>query len=90
MPCVPQQAVFDVATGSQCVWVLKDDMTVEQRVVELREMSEGWMPVVSGVKPGEKVVISGIGKLGPGMKVKVVEPTDNDDLNPNYQPPVKE
>ncbi|MBQ2631077.1 MAG: efflux RND transporter periplasmic adaptor subunit [Kiritimatiellae bacterium] len=90
MPCVPQQAVFDLSTGSQCVWVLKDDMTVEQRVVELREMSEGWMPVVSGVAPGEKVVISGLGKLGPGVKVHLAEPTMNDDLDPNYQPPVKE
>ena len=90
MPCVPQQAVSDLATGSQCVWVLKDDMTVEQRVVELREMSEGWVPVVSGVKTGEKVVISGIGKIGPGVKVQLAEPTMNDDLDPNYRPPVKE
>ena len=90
MPCIPQQAVFDLATGSQGVWVLKDDMTVEQRVVELREMSEGWMPVVKGLKLGEKVVISGIGKLGPGMKVALAEPTDNDDLNPKYVPPVQE
>ena len=90
MPCVPQQAVADLSTGSQCVWVLKDDMTVEQRVVELREMSEGWMPVVSGVKTGEKVVISGLGKLGPGVKVQLAEPTMNDDLDPNYVPPVKE
>ena len=90
MLCVPQQAVSDLSTGSQCVWVLKDDMTVEQRVVELREMSEGWMPVISGLKLGEKVVISGLGKLGPGVKVQVVEPTMNDDLDPNYVPPVKE
>ena len=90
MPCIPQQAVFDLVGGSQGVWVLKDDGAVEQRVVEVREMSEGWCPVVSGLKLGEKVVISGIGKLRPGMKVKVVEPTDNDDLNPNYEPPVKE
>ena len=41
-------------------------------------------------KLGEKVVISGTGKLAPGMKVKVVEPTMNDDLDPNYQPPEKE
>ena len=90
MPCIPQQAVFDLTSGSQGVWVLKDDMTVEQRVVDLREMSEGWRPVVSGLSVGEKVVISGHGKLAPGMKVKVVEPTMNDDLDPNYQPPVKE
>ena len=90
MPCIPQQAVFDLSTGSQGVWVLKDDMTVEQRVVDLREMSEGWCPVVSGLALGEKVVISGIGKLGPGVKVQLAEPTGNDDLNPKYEPPVKE
>ena len=90
MPCIPQQAVVDLVGGSQGVWVLKDDMTVEQRVVEVREMSEGWCPVVTGLSLGEKVVISGHGKLGPGMKVKLVEPTNNDDLDPNYQPPVKE
>ena len=90
MPSIPQQAVFDLTGGSQGVWVLKDDETVEQRVVDVREMSEGWCPVVSGLKLGEKVVISGHGKLGPGMKVKVVEPTMNDDLDPNYKPPVKE
>ena len=72
------------------MWVLKDDMTVESRVVEVREMSEGWSPVVKGLALGEKVVISGHGKLGPGIKVQVVEPTMNDDLDPNYQPPVKE
>ena len=90
MPSIPQQAIFDLTGGSQGVWVLKDDMTVEQRVVEVREMSEGWCPVVSGLSVGEKVVISGTGKLGPGMKVKLVEPTMNDDLDPNYKPPVKE
>ena len=90
MPSVPQQAVFDLVGGSQGVWVLKDDGTVEERVVDVREMNEGWCPVVSGLKLGEKVVISGTGKLGSGMKVKVVEPTDNDDLNPNYKPPVVE
>jgi len=90
LPCIPQQAVFDLVGGSQGVWVLKDDMTVEQRVVRVREMSEGWCPVDEGVKLGEKVVISGHGKLGPGMKVALAEPTMNDDLDPNYVPPVKE
>ena len=90
MPCIPQQAVQDLSTGSQGVWVLKDDMTVEQRVVELREMSEGWCPVIKGLALGEKVVISGLGKLGSGMKVQLAEPTGNDDLDPKYKPPVQE
>ena len=90
LPSIPQQAVVDLVGGSQGVWVLKDDMTVEQRVVKVREMNDGWCPVDDGLKLGEKVVISGHGKLGPGVKVALAEPTMNDDLDPNYQPPVKE
>ena len=90
LPCVPQQAVFDLSTGSRGVWVLKDDMTVEQRVVETRETSEGWIPVGDGLAVGEKVVISGMSKLAPGMKVTVVEATNNEDLDPNFKPRIKE
>ena len=90
LPCVPQQAVLDLSTGSRAVWVLKEDMTVEQRVVETRETSGGWTPVVSGVKPGEKVVVSGIAKLAPGMKVTLAEATGNEDLDPNFKPRIQE
>lgn len=88
--CVPQQAIYDLSTGSRAVWVLKDDMTVEQRIVETREVSSGWTPIVQGLKLGEKVVISGISKLAPGMKVALVEATNNDDLDPNFTPRIKE
>ena len=88
--CVPQQAVFDLTAGNQGVWVLKEDLTVEQRVVTTRETFEGWTPVTSGVEAGERVIVSGTSKLRPGMKVKIVEATSNDDLDPNYQPPIKE
>lgn len=87
--CVPQQAVFDIAGGNQGVYVLKDDMTVEQRVVTVREAFEGWAPVLTGLEGGEKVVISGVSKLRPGAKVALVEPTDNDDLNPKYKAPIE-
>ena len=89
--CVPQQAVFDIAGGNQGVYVLKDDQTVEQRIVTVRETDKnGWTPIVTGVKDGELVVISGISKLRPGAKVMTVSPTANDDLDPRYQPPIKE
>jgi len=90
LPCVPQQAVVDLSTGSRGVWVLKDDMTVEQRVVETREMSDGWIPVDKGLSLGEKVIVSGMSKLAPGMKVALAEATGNDDLDPNFQPRIKE
>lgn len=90
LPCVPQQALVDLSTGSRGVWVLKDDMTVEQRVVETREMGDGWVPVDKGLAIGEKVVVSGISKLASGMKVALVEATGNDDLDPNFKPRIKE
>ena len=88
--CVPQQAVMDLSTGSRAVWVLNEDMTVEQRVVETREANEGWVPVEGGIKLGDKVIVSGMSKLAPGMKVQVVEATGNEDLDPNFQPRIKE
>ena len=88
--CVPQQAIMDLAGGNQGVYVLNEaDMTVEQRIVKTRETHKGWTPV-TGVKEGEKIVISGVSKLHPGAKVVLVEATGNDDLDPNYQPPIKE
>ena len=88
--CIPQQCVITLAGGSQGVWIVKEDMTVEQRVVETREMFNGWIPVLSGLEAGEKVVLSGMGKLGAGMKVAFATPTGNDDITPGYEPPIKE
>ena len=82
---VPQQAVFDLTGGSQGVYVLNDDMTVEQRIVTTLETFKGWTPILTGLDGTEKVVISGISKLRPGMKVALAEPTSNDDIDPNYK-----
>ena len=89
-PSVPQQAVFDLPGGSRGVWIVKEDSTVELRPVSAKEAYAGWTPVVEGLSQGETVVISGISKLGPGMKVAVVKPTGNDDIEEGYKPPVAE
>ena len=89
-PSVPQQSLFDLPGGNQGVWVLRDDMTVEQRPVETKEAFNGWTPVVKGIEAGERIVISGVAKLGPGMKVAIVEPTSNDDINANHKSPIEE
>ena len=89
-PCIPQQAIFDLATGARAVWILKADNTVEQRVVKVGEMIDGWVPVYEGLAVGEKVVVSGISKLAPGMKVMLAQATSNDDLDPAYVSPIKE
>ena len=90
LPCVPQQAVIDLPGGKQGVYVLKEDMTVEQRPVVTRETHEGWVAIDEGLKEGEKVVVSGVNKLAQGVKVVLMEATENDDLNPGYKPKITE
>ena len=89
-PSIPQQCVFNLPGGNDGVWVVKEDGTVESRPVEIKENFEGWVPVTSGLEVGERVVLSGVSKLGPGMRVMPVEPTPNDDITPGYVPPIDE
>ena len=91
---LPQQCVIDLSGGSTGVWIVKKDKNgddiVEQRVVEVKEHFNGWSPVVSGLKAGERVVLSGTGKLATGMKVVFAQPTPNDDIDPKYVKPIEE
>jgi multidrug efflux system membrane fusion protein len=68
---VPTEAVMSGQEGQQ-VFVLKGDETVELRPVRpLR--SYGGRTAVTGVKAGEKVVLTGQFRLAPNMKVSVKE-----------------
>jgi hypothetical protein len=63
--------VFDAATS-----------TVTARAVKTLAACSGFVPVLEGLKVGEKVISSGVGKLGNGMKVILAPPTANDE-NPD-------
>jgi multidrug efflux system membrane fusion protein len=49
--------------------VLKDDNTVEYRPIVTGRVIDGLRAVDSGLKPGERVVINGLMRVRPGMKV---------------------
>jgi RND family efflux transporter MFP subunit len=51
------------------VLVLKSDNTLEYRPVTLGRMVDRLRAVDSGLKPGERVVINGLMRVRPGMKV---------------------
>lgn len=51
------------------VFVLKPDNTVEYRAITIGRMVDGLRAVQSGLKPGERVVINGLMRVRPGMKV---------------------
>ncbi|WP_454055864.1 efflux RND transporter periplasmic adaptor subunit [Cupriavidus sp. Marseille-Q8015] len=67
---VPQEAVVQGQRG-QSVWVVAKDKA-EPRVVDVGEWSAGNWVILSGLKPGEFVIVDGSVKLAPGAPVKPV------------------
>jgi membrane fusion protein, multidrug efflux system len=65
--------VQDQAIGTdqdrKFVLVLKNDSTVEYRPITTGRVVEGLRTVQSGLRPGERVVINGLMRVRPGMKV---------------------
>lgn len=65
--------VQDQAIGTdqdrKFVLVLKSDNTLEYRPVTLGRVVDGLRVVQSGLQPGERVVINGLMRVRPGMKV---------------------
>jgi membrane fusion protein, multidrug efflux system len=68
---VPSQAVQTGARGD-FIYVVKSDMTAEQRPVKVARTISGDAVISSGIAPGETVVTDGQLRLIPGMKVEVV------------------
>jgi multidrug efflux system membrane fusion protein len=59
------------------VLVLKPDSTVEYRPVQIGRLVEGLRIVQKGVAPGEQIVVNGLQRVRPGMKVTpTVAPMD--------------
>jgi len=69
---LPQRAVTLDLTGRPSVLVVKDDETVEKRMVELgRAIASDWL-VETGLEDGERVVVDGFQRVKPGDKVNPV------------------
>ena len=47
--------------------------SVERREVELGERREGWVEVIDGIEPGERLVRHGIQKVRDGDSVRVLD-----------------
>jgi len=67
---VPSQAIQTSQEG-QIVFVVKPDLTVEIRPVEVGRPIDGDVIITKGLKPGERVVTEGQLRLVPGAKVEI-------------------
>jgi membrane fusion protein, multidrug efflux system len=69
---IPQRAVLEGPQG-KFVYVVNDKSQAEPRPVEAGEWSgESWI-ITSGLNAGERVIVDGVLKLGPGAPVKIAE-----------------
>ncbi|RPJ72347.1 MAG: efflux RND transporter periplasmic adaptor subunit [Acidobacteria bacterium] len=68
---VPQAAVLTGQDG-KFVYLVREDGTVEARRIETGEWRQQDFLVTSGLQAGDRVVVSGVSRLQPGMVVKAV------------------
>lgn len=72
---VPQQGVTRTPRGDASVMLVNDKNQVETRPVTASQAIGGKWLITSGLKAGEKVIVSGLQKVRPGVTVKAEEDT---------------
>ncbi|SDE84447.1 efflux RND transporter periplasmic adaptor subunit [Sporomusa acidovorans] len=70
---VPETALV-MREDIKTVYVLTADNKVQQRVLKLGYVGDGWAEVLDGVNDGEQIVISGQNKLRDGSTVRLAAP----------------
>jgi len=66
---VPQESVLRDRRGQPSVWVVGDDDVIEARRIEIvQDQGNQWV-VESGLESGERIVVQGFQKTGPGQTV---------------------
>jgi membrane fusion protein (multidrug efflux system) len=74
----PQQGISHDAKGNPVAMVVAPNNTVEMRVLTTdRAIGDRWL-VTSGLKSGDRLIVEGLNKIGPGMPVHATEITLKD------------
>lgn len=72
---IPTEAVFDGPDNQPSVWVLdSQSSTVKRRAVKISRLEQNEIRVLSGLKPGERIVIAGAAYLRENEKVSILKP----------------
>lgn len=77
MPVVPIRAVQETSEGMQVIVVGSDDVAEKRSIVAKTQLGQNWA-VESGLSVGETVVVDGLQKIRPGMKVKPLHAPQSD------------
>jgi len=69
---IPQRAVLESPKG-KFAYIVNAESNAEPRPLEVGDWtSDGWV-INSGLKPGDKVIVDGVMKIGPGAPVKIAD-----------------
>jgi membrane fusion protein (multidrug efflux system) len=72
---VPEAALNRVLENDKAtLFVVDSNQTAQLRPVEVGVRLAGRVEILKGVEPGEKVIVEGLQKIGPGMKVTLAPP----------------
>jgi cobalt-zinc-cadmium efflux system membrane fusion protein len=58
-PAVPEDGVVREGDGTMTVWVTKDSRHFTKRTVKTGLRENGWVQILDGLQPGERVVTEG-------------------------------
>ncbi len=72
---IPQQAVARDTKGNPTAMIVDAEEKAQQRVLTLdnRAFGDQWL-VLSGLAPGDRIIVEGLQKVRPGATVKVISP----------------
>ena len=70
---IPASALFGVRTGEGLVYVVGNKDRVETRNVAIDRVTDGFVIVTGGIKPGDVIVTSGGEKLRTGSRVRAIK-----------------
>ena len=72
---IPEAALSRVLDGNKAmIFVVDSNQTAQLRPVDLGVRMAGRVEVLKGIAPGEQVIVEGLQKIGPGMKVALAPP----------------
>lgn len=70
---IPASALFGVRTGEGLVYVVDGKNRVETRNVVIERVTDDFVIVTGGIKPGDTIVTSGLEKLRTGSRVRAIK-----------------
>lgn len=69
---LPSTALFQKDKGT-AVWVVKQDLTLELRPVQVERYDSNRVVIKEGLRPGDRVVTAGVQRLAAGEKVRLLD-----------------